>query len=106
MSTGLRLLFLTSLFSAAACAAAHVLTFANIAFYPIYLFLPLLFLVWIFAVEQINAREEIDDNIGEQKGCTHFHPPRDITENFRNQIFARYAAHMPDGENPDQEQQR
>jgi hypothetical protein len=50
MSTGLRLLFLTSLFSAAACAAAHVLTFANIAFYPIYLFLPLLFLVWIFAV--------------------------------------------------------
>jgi hypothetical protein len=50
MPTGLRFLFLTSFFGAAACAAAHVLTFADIAFYPIYLFLPLLFLVWIFAV--------------------------------------------------------
>ncbi len=50
MPTSLRLLFLTSLFGAAACAAAHVLTLVDIAFYPIYLFLPLLFLVWIFAV--------------------------------------------------------
>lgn len=50
MPPSLRLLFLTSLLGAAACAAAHVLTFVDIAFYPIYLFLPLLFLVWIIAI--------------------------------------------------------
>jgi hypothetical protein len=46
MPTSLRLLFLASLFGTAACAAAHVLTFADLAFYPILIFVPLLFVVW------------------------------------------------------------
>src|SRR5687767_1085707 len=46
MSLGLRVLYLLSVFCAAACAAAHVLSFANIAFYPVLLLVPLLFVVW------------------------------------------------------------
>lgn len=46
MPAGLRLLFLASLLAAAACAAAHVLTFADIAFYPILAAVPLLFVIF------------------------------------------------------------
>ncbi|HEX2854435.1 MAG TPA: hypothetical protein VHO24_14455 [Opitutaceae bacterium] len=52
MSLGLRLLFLVSTFGAAACAAAHALTFADIAFYPILLLVPLLFVVWPLVIWQ------------------------------------------------------
>ena len=52
------------------------------------------------------TRKEIDEDISEQQGAAYLHPPRHIAKNFRDQIFARYAAHMPDGENPDQKQQR
>lgn len=54
MTPSLRLLFLTSLLSAAACAAAHVLTFVEIAFYPVLVFVPLLFLVWPLVVWQLR----------------------------------------------------
>jgi hypothetical protein len=50
MPLSLRLPLIVSLLGAAACAAAHVLTFANIAFYPILLFVPLLFVVWPLVV--------------------------------------------------------
>ena len=46
MPASLRLLFLVSLAAAAACAAAHVLTFVDIAFYPTLITVPLLFVVW------------------------------------------------------------
>ena len=54
MPTSLRLLFLTSLFGTAACTAAHVLTFVDIAFYPILVFVPLLFLVWPLVLWQLR----------------------------------------------------
>jgi hypothetical protein len=54
MSTGIRLLLLFSLFGAAACAAAHVLTFADIPFYPILLLVPLLLVVWSFVLWQFR----------------------------------------------------
>ena len=60
----------------------------------------------VAAVEEIQAREEIDEDIGEQEGGADLHPPRDIAENFGDQILARHAAQAPDGENPDDEQQR
>lgn len=46
MPAPLRILYLLSLFSAAACTAAHIITFADIAFYPVLIFVPLLFVVW------------------------------------------------------------
>jgi hypothetical protein len=52
MPFGLRLLFLVSTFGTAACAAAHVLTFVDIAFYPILLLVPLLFVVWPLVIWQ------------------------------------------------------
>ncbi len=52
MPLGLRLLYLLSMLGAAACAAAHVLTFANIAFYPILLLVPLLFVLWPLVIWQ------------------------------------------------------
>jgi hypothetical protein len=54
MSASLRLLFIFSLLGAAACAAAHALTFADIAFYPILLFVPLLFIVGPLTVWQFR----------------------------------------------------
>lgn len=52
MPAGLRALFLVALFGTAACAAAHVLTFADMAFYPILLFVPLVFVVWPLVIWQ------------------------------------------------------
>lgn len=52
MPAGLRLLFLLSILCAAACVAAHVLTFVDIAFYPILLLVPLLFVVWPLVIWQ------------------------------------------------------
>lgn len=69
MSSGLRLTFLLSVFGAAACAAAHVLTFAGIAFYPVLIFVPLLFVVWPLVIWQLrkvprkNLVSEIFGNI-------------------------------------------
>ena len=54
MPTSLRLLFLSSVFSTAACTATHVLTFADIAFYPILIFVPLLFIVWPLVLWQLR----------------------------------------------------
>jgi len=54
MPAGLRIPLIISLLGAAACAAAHVLTFADIPFYPIYLFLPLVFVVWILAIWRLR----------------------------------------------------
>jgi hypothetical protein len=54
MPASLRLLFLSSLFGTAACTAAHVLTFADIAFYPILIFVPLLFIVWPLVLWQLR----------------------------------------------------
>lgn len=69
MPPGLRFTFLLALFGAAACAAAHVLTFAGIAFYPILIFVPLLFIVWPLVIWQLrkvprkNLVSEIFGNI-------------------------------------------
>ncbi|MBC7367752.1 MAG: hypothetical protein H7343_13240 [Undibacterium sp.] len=46
MPASLRLLFLGSLLGTAACAAAHVLTFADVAFYPVLVTVPLLFVIF------------------------------------------------------------
>jgi hypothetical protein len=46
MSFGLRMLYLVAAFGTAASTAAHVITFADIAFYPILLLVPLLFVLW------------------------------------------------------------
>ena len=54
MPASLRLLFLFSLLGAAACAAAHALTFADMAFYPILIFVPLLFVVWPLVIWQFR----------------------------------------------------
>lgn len=54
MPAPLRFLLLASLLGTAACAAAHVLTFADIAFYPILIFVPLLFLVWPLVLWQLR----------------------------------------------------
>jgi hypothetical protein len=54
MPASLRLLFLLSLLGAAACGAAHVLTFAGMAFYPILIFVPLLFIVWPLTIWRLR----------------------------------------------------
>jgi hypothetical protein len=67
MPRGLRLLFLLSLFGAAACAAAHVLTFFDIPFYPIFLLLPLLFVIWplvIWQYRRIPRRNFVSEVFG------------------------------------------
>jgi hypothetical protein len=46
MTFGFRLLYLLSALGTAAAAAAHVLTFADIAFYPVLVLVPLLFVLW------------------------------------------------------------
>ena len=50
MPAALRLPLLISLLATAACAAAHVLTFVDVAFYPILFFVPLLFILVPLAV--------------------------------------------------------
>lgn len=50
MPAALRLPLLISLLATAACAAAHVLTFVGVAFYPILFFVPLLFILVPLAV--------------------------------------------------------
>lgn len=54
MSAGLRFVFLLALFGSAACAAAHLLSFAGIAFYPVLIFVPLLFIVWPLVLWQLR----------------------------------------------------
>src|SRR4051812_26642823 len=54
MSAPLRILFFLSLLGAAACAAAHALTFASMAFYPVLIFVPLLFVVWPLVIWQLR----------------------------------------------------
>ena len=67
MPVSLRSLYLSAALGAAACAAAHVLTFADIAFYPILLFVPLLFVVWplvIWKLRQIPRKNLVSEIFG------------------------------------------
>ena len=54
MPPRLRLPLLIALLATAACAAAHVLTFVGVAFYPILFFVPLLFILVPLAVWQFR----------------------------------------------------
>jgi len=54
MPPRLRLPLLVSLLATAACAAAHVLSFVGVAFYPILFFVPLLFILVPLAVWQFR----------------------------------------------------